>query len=52
MAKALPLVVGAKAEGTADVIMVVEKMVDCLNVTSLGEGYHKRKLAGDNLSSC
>lgn len=47
MAKALPLVVGSEAEGTAEMITVVDKMFDCLNVNSLTEGYHKRKPARD-----
>lgn len=47
MAKALPLVVGPEAEGTAEMILVVDKMFDCLNVSSLSEGYHKRKPARD-----
>ena len=38
VAKALPIVVGPAAECTAQLIEVVDKMFDCLNVTSYTEG--------------
>ena len=45
----MALVVGPEAEGIAERIAVVDKMFDCLNlnVSSLSEGYNKRKLARD-----
>lgn len=47
MAKALCQVVGHEAEGTSEMIEVVDKMFDCLNVTSCSEGKRKRKPAKD-----
>ena len=43
MAKGLSQVVGSEADGTAEMIMVVDQMFDCLNVSSCSEGIRKRK---------
>ena len=47
MAKALPIVLGPTAERTAQLIEVVDRMFDCLNVTSYTEGKKKRKASKD-----
>ena len=47
MAKGLSQVVGSEAEGTAEMIMVVDQMFDCLNVSSCSEGIRKRKPSKD-----
>ena len=44
MAKGLLQVVGVEAEGTAEMILFIDKMFDCLNVTNCSEGIRKRKL--------
>lgn len=43
MSKALPLVVGEKAGGTAEFLLVVDRLFDCLNISNLTEGKRKRK---------
>ena len=47
VAKGLLQVVGSEAEGTAEMIMLVDKMFDCLNVTNCSEGIRKRKPSKD-----
>ena len=47
MAKGLSQVVGSEADGTAEMIMVVDQMFDCLNVSSCSEGIRKRKPSKD-----
>ena len=51
VAKALPIVVGPAAERTAQLIEVVDKMFDCLNVTSYMEGKKRRKPSKDPYTS-
>lgn len=43
MSKALPLVVGEEAKETAELISIVDRMFDCLNVHNLDEAKFKRK---------
>lgn len=43
MSKALPKVVGPRAEGTAELASMVDRLFDCLNVHSLHEAKLKRK---------
>ena len=45
--KALPIVVGPAAERTAQLIEVVDRLFDCLNVMSYTEGKRKRKPSKD-----
>ena len=47
MAKALNQVIGSEADGTAEMILRVDQMFDCLNVTSCSEGIRKRKPSKD-----
>ena len=51
VAKALPIVVGPAAECTAQLIEVVDKMFDCLNITSYTEGKMRRKPSKDPYTS-
>ena len=43
MAKALKLTGGDEAVETANFIEIVDKLFDCLNVSSLSKGRHQRK---------
>ena len=47
VARALNQVIGSEADGTAEMILVVDQMFDCLNVTSCSEGIRKRKPSKD-----
>lgn len=40
---ALLKVLGSEAEGTAELLSIVDKLFDCLNVHNLTEAKHKRK---------
>ena len=51
VAKALPIVVGPAAERTAQLIEVVDKMFDFLNVTSYMEGKKRKKPSKDPYTS-
>lgn len=47
MSKALPLVVGEKAKGTAELLLIVDRLFDCLNSSNVKQrqshlGHHNR----------